>query len=411
MIFSSRQYRRLKSRIRIRYQAKWKRLKHDLKLVPQGPLKSWIKESSTELSYYTNFNWFFLKQLETFFYLQSMEVKKGTDIGLSQDEEEIFDIWNHSEFADIFLKTLNKGKSVQEASQLTLKSFEQHLLTLGKRHIDKVDASSKSYRIQSVLGERMRSGKISPLLSTTLHLEGKDLDLMTSSLKDMNTFSHRIELALKLIRHYSFSSWERFTAFTDVIIPIKDKEFVSYSHQEFPCVSMINLYDRDFVDLMDDLLHENGHHHLNHYLNLEKLIDEPEDLIYYSPWRRTQRPLRGIYHAYFTFFWAFKLFSDMASGDLENYSYQFSPAEKEKVLWRAVEEFHMLNYSFADIHWAKKQGLITETGWAIIQSQQKELLKFKTKVAGWEKKIKSHRKELTKLKSDLRSSRKKYKKD
>ena len=174
---------------------------------------------------------------------------------------------------------------------------------------------------------------------------------------------------------------------------------------------MINLYDRDFVDLMDDLLHENGHHHLNHYLNLEKLIDEPEDLIYYSPWRRTQRPLRGIYHAYFTFFWAFRLFSDMASGNLDDSSYKFSPAEKEKILWRAVEEFHMLKYSFEDLKWAKKQGLITVTGWKIIQPQQKELLKFKTKVAGWEKKIKSHRKELLTLKSDLKANRKKYKKD
>lgn len=381
-----------------------------MKIIPAGPLKSWIKDHNSELSQFTNFNWFFLKQLETFFYLQSTDAKKGTEISLSDEEEHIFDIWNNSEFADVFLKSLNKGKSVQEASHATLKSFEQHLLTLGKRHIEKVHAFSKSYRIQSVLGERMRNGKISPLLSTTLHLEGKDLDLMTSSLKDMNAFSQRIELALNLIRNYSFSSWERFTAFTDVIIPIKDKEFVSYSHQEFPCVSMINLYDRDFVDLMDDLLHENGHHHLNHYLNLEKLIDEPEEMIYYSPWRRTQRPLRGIYHAYFTFFWAFKLFSDMASSDLDNSIYQFSPAEKEKVLWRAVEEFHMLNYSFADLQWAKKQRLITATGWEIIQSQQKELLKFKKKVSGWEKKIKSHRKDLLKLKSDLRLNQKKYKK-
>jgi len=381
-----------------------------LKAIPNGPLKSWIKDHNDELSQYSNINWFFLKQLETFFYLQTVVVKEGTDIGLSAGEERIFDIWNNSEFADIFLKTLNKGKSVQEASRLTQKHFEQHLLTLGKRHIQKIDVFSKSYRIQSVLGERMRKGKISPLLSTTLHLEGKDLDLMTSSLKDMNLFSQRIELALKLIRKYSFSSWERFTAFTDVIIPIKDKEFVSYSHQEFPSVSMINLYDRDFVDLMDDLLHENGHHHLNHYLNLEKLIDEPEDLIYYSPWRRTQRPLRGIYHAYFTFFWAFRLFSDIASAKDEDSSYKFTPPEKEKILWRAVEEFHMLNYSFEDLKWARKQGLITETGWNIIRSQQKELLKFKMKVAVWEKKIKSHRKELLTLKSDLRVNRKKYSK-
>lgn len=381
-----------------------------MNVTPRGTLKTWIKDNSSSISDFTNFNWFLQKQLETFYYLQNTNVKKSTELRLSTQEELIFDIWNNSEFADVFLKSLNKGKSVQDASRSTLKIFEQHLLTLGKRHIEKIDAFSKSYRIQLVLGERLRKGKISPLLSTTLHLEGKDLDLMTSSLKDMNVFSQRIDLALKLIRKYSFSSWERFTAFTDVIIPIKDKEFVSYSHQEFPCVSMINLYDRDFIDLIDDLLHENGHHHLNHYLNLEKLIDEPQDLIYYSPWRRSQRPLRGIYHAYFTFFWAFKLFSDMASSDLDNIWYKFSPLEKEKILWRAVEEFHMLNYSFVDLQWAKKQGLISETGWSIVQSQNRELQKFKSKVSGWEKKIKTQRKELQKLKSELKLNRKKFKK-
>ncbi len=411
MNFSPAQYRRLKSRIRSRYQLKWRKLKANLRLYPTGPLKSWIKDTEKELSTYTNFNWFFLKQVETFFFLQNIKPVAGNNISLSRDEERVFDSWNNSEFADVFLRTLNKGKTVAQASQLTIRQFEQHLLTMGKRHIDKVDVRSTSYRIQSALGERLRNGKISPLLSTTLHLEGKDLDLMTPTLKEMNLFSHRIELGLKLIRTFSPVSWNRFTNFTDTIIPIKEKEFVSYSHQDFPCVSMINLYDRDFVDLMDDLLHENGHHHLNHYLNLEKLIEEPADMIYYSPWRRTIRPLRGIYHAYFTFFWAFRLFSDLASGNLDNIWYKFSDAEKEKIYWRAVEEFHMLNFSFEDLKWAKSQGLIGKTGWEIINSQQKELNRMKKFLPVWERKLKAHRKDLLKLKSELRTNRKKFKKD
>ncbi len=410
MNFSPRQYRRLKSRIRSRYQLKWKKLKANLRKYPPGPLKSWIKNSESELSHYTNLNWFFLKQIETFFFLQNIVPVAGNSTSLSRDEEKVFDSWNNSEFADVFLRTLNKGKSVAQASQITLRQLEQHLLTLGKRHIDKVDVRSKSYRIQSSLGERLRNGKISPLLSTTLHLEGKDLELMTPTLKEMNLFSHRIDLALKLIREFSPGSWERFSHFTDKIIPIKDKEFVSYSHQELPCVSMINLYDRDFLDLLDDLLHENGHHHLNHCLNLEKLIDEPADMIYFSPWRRTLRPLRGIYHAYFTFFWAFRLFSDLASKDVDNTWYNFSEKEKEKIYWRAVEEFHMLSFSFEDLKWAKSRGLIGKTGWDIINSQQKELLKMKKFIPSWEKKLKSHRKDLQKLKSDLKISRKKFRK-
>ena len=378
---------------------------------PAGDLKSWIKSHTVELKDYSNFNWFFLKQLEIFSGIQRLEPESKGTLALSRSEEKVFDIWNQSEFADIFLKSLNKGKSVSESSRLTLKSFEQHLLTMGKRQIEKVEATSKSYRIQAALGERIRNGKISPLLSTTLHLDGKDLDLMTPSLKEMNRFSQKIELALKLIRKYSPTSWDRFAAFTDAIIPIKDKEFVSYSHQDFPCVSMINLYDRDFIDLMDDLLHENGHHHLNHYLNLEKLIDEPAEMIYYSPWRKTLRPLRGIYHAYFTFFWAFQLFRDLAESDLENIWYKFSPAEKEKILWRAVEEFYMLSYSFEDLKWAKKKGLINKRGWEIVSAQHREILRSRRHIASWERKIKKHRKELLSLKSELRLNRRKFQKD
>lgn len=227
-------------------------------------------------------------------------------------EEEVFERWNKSEFAGDFLKVLNKGKSVAAASEVALFHFEKHLITLGNRQILKLNDSNSSYRVQTSLGEKQIGKKMTRMLETTLHLEGKELSLMTHSMKEMKDFSQKIEVALKVIKKYSPDSWDRFGAFTEVIIPIKQSEFVSYSHQELPGFSMINLYDRDFVDLMDDLLHENGHHHLNYYLNISKLIDEPDDLIYYSPWRRTLRPLRGIYHAYFTFFWAFKLFSALS---------------------------------------------------------------------------------------------------
>ncbi len=410
MNFTPRQFRRLKSRTRQRYQTKWKKIRANLRHFSPGPLKTWILGNDELLASYTNFNWFFVTQLETYFFLQNIKPTAGSQTSLSHDEDQIFETWNHSEFADVFLKQLNKGKSVSAASQFTLKHLEKHLVTLGKRHVEKIEASSSSYRVQTVLGERMRNGKISPMLGTTLHLEGKELDLKTHSLKEMNIFSQRIELALKLVKKYSPSSWERFIAFTDVIIPIRDKEFVSYSHQNFPSVSMINLYDRDFLDLLDDLLHENGHHYLNHFLNLEKLIDEPSEMIYYSPWRRSQRPLRGIYHAYFTFFWAFKLFSDLAKSDLDNIWYKFSDDEKEKILWRAVEEFRMLDFSFQELKWARGKKLINDKGWKLIADQQKELAKFRTKIPLWERRLKKHKKELQKLKSELSTAQKKFRK-
>jgi hypothetical protein len=150
---------------------------------------------------------------------------------------------------------------------------------------------------------------------------------------------------------------------------------------------------------------------MNHYLNLNKLIDEPIEHNYYSPWRRTLRPLRGIYHAYFTFFWAFKLFYDLSMSNLENEIYPFSKTEKEKIFWRALEEYHMLNYTFNDLRWAHKNKLISKKGWELIQSQQDIIIKSTPKIRHLEKKITKHQKELKNLKSVLKEAGRKYAKN
>lgn len=380
----------------------------DLKKLPERNISTWLLEHQSELKNYSPLNWHFINQIKAFNFFNKQKPDLGeNDFGSLEDL--VFEKWNNSEFADSFLKFLNKGFPLGKASLETLSIFDDHLVSFGERHILKNNTYSKAYRIQTSLGEMKKGSKISKLLETTLHLEGKDLRLMTSSLKEMKSFSQRIEVALKVIRKFSPDSWERFCAFTEVIIPINQPELVSYSHQDLPGHSMINLYHRDFVDLMDDLLHENGHHHLNYYLNLGKLIDEPVDNIYYSPWRRTLRPLRGVYHAYFTFFWAFRLFSSLASAkEVDSIFYLFSAQEKEKIIWRAVEEFYMLDYTYKELKWARKSGLIHDKGWALIEEQQKELKKKVRLVPAWEKKLKLHKKDLKDLKGVLKKAEKEF---
>ncbi len=411
MIFNTRKYSQLKSRLKSKYQKQLQVTLKELKRLPAKNITKWVLTHTDELKTYNSLNWHFLAQLQTFNFFNQQSPDLGKD-NFGAEEDIVFEMWNRSEFADQFLKRLNQGKSLGQANQATLNDFDKHLVTFAQRQILKADKTSASYRIQSSLGEFKKGEKISRLLETTLHLEGKELRLMTSTMKEMKIFSQRIEIALKVIKKHSPSSWERFAAFTEVIIPIKRPEFVSYSHQDLPGYSMINLYHRDFVDLMDDLLHENGHHHLNYYLNLGKLIDEPLDNIYYSPWRRTLRPLRGVYHAYFTFFWAFKLFADLTKAkEVDSIWYLFGPAEKEKMIWRAVEEYHMLNYTFKELKGARKQGLIKDTGWNLIQAQQKELNKFKKQIPLWEKKLKTHRKDLSDLKKTLKKAEQQYSKN
>jgi hypothetical protein len=409
MNYSPTKYSQLKSRLKARYRRNFVSTLKDLKKLPERNISDWAIENQDELKTYSPLNWHFIHQLQNFNFFNSQNPDLGKRT-FGQEEEVLFEKWNQSEFADYFLKSLNKGSYLGKASRETLNVLDKHLVTFGERHILKnYSKVSPVYRYQSSLGEYKKGKAILRLLETTLHLNGKDLRIMTMYLKEMKLFSQRIEVALKIIRKFSPTSWERFSAFTEVIVPIKQAEFVSYSHQDLPGYSMINLFHRDFVDLMDDLLHENGHHHLNYYLNLGKLIDEPVDQIYYSPWRRTPRPLRVVFHAYFTFFWAFKLFSDLARAkEVDSIFYMFSASEKEKIYWRAVEEFHMLNYTFKELKWARKQGLIKDTGWKLIEEQQKELQKAVRNIPLWEKKLKFHKMDLRTLKSTLKSAEKQF---
>ncbi len=408
MIFTPRHYRNLKTNLLKNYQTELKVILNQLKKLPKTQLGGWVDEHRSELTEFSSLKWFFLKQLQVFSFLSTSQQALSKE-SFGELEDEVFEHWNKSEFADVFLRSLNQGTSFSQSSKIALKSLDLHLVSLGNHHILKTEKVNRAYRAQASLGDVLKKGKLSRLLATTMHLEGKELELMTSTMNEMKIFSQRIEISLKVIRKFSPTSWERFIAFTDTIVPIKQKEFVSYSHQELPGVSMINLYDRDFVDLMDDLLHENGHHHLNFYLNNQKLISEPVESIYYSPWRRTLRPLRGIYHAYFTFFWAFKLFSDLASAkDQDSIWYLFSAAEKEKIHWRAVEEFYMLEFTYHELKSAFDEGLINKKGWCLISEQRKLLHRMKTKVPDWEKKLKIHKKDLKTLKTELKLAQKKY---
>lgn len=402
-------YLRLKSRLRRRYHSLVTKILPKLKQFPNSKTAKWVRVHHSQFEEYSPQRWFFLKQLESLIFFLSQSPESPDEDVFSSVDNAIFEKWNQSEFADVFLKLLNKKTPLRKASQLTATIFDEHLVSLGNLHLLKIKSSTKNYRYQTSLGDVMKQGQLSKLLETTLHIDGKELSILTSGLKEMKQISTRIETAIKIIRKFSPESWERLATFTDAIIPIKQKELVSYSHQDLPGVSMINLYDRDFVDLLDDLLHENGHHHLNYYLNLQALIEEPIECIYYSPWRQTLRPLRGIYHAYFTFFWAFKLFSDMLkTSELDSIWYTFSASEKEKITWRAIEEYWMLDYTFQDLKWARKQKLISETGWDLIIEQRNKARKFQSKILKWEKSLKRHKNDLKELKKELSKASKKY---
>jgi len=164
-----------------------------------------------------------------------------------------------------------------------------------------------------------------------------------------------------IIKNLSPKLYQTLNTFTHFIIPLDAAELVSYSMKVLPKYSCINLFNRDLVDLVDDLLHENGHHYLNGLLEgEEELINEDDEKIFYSPWRRALRPVRGIYHAVLTFFWAYRLFKELAhSKQLSTY---FSESEIEKIYFRLLEEEFMIASCKDDLEQAYVLGKITDYG-------------------------------------------------
>jgi HEXXH motif-containing protein len=171
-------------------------------------------------------------------------------------------------------------------------------------------------------------------------------------------------------------------AFTRAIIPVTQPEVVSYSFAPVPGWSYINLYDRDFIDLIDDLVHENAHHHLNHILAGSPLLvrgrGTDESLIYYSPWRETLRPLRGILHSVFTFAAGAELFRRLwlALSTGRSLPHEFTKSERRKIAARCLEETLQVRYSLIDLAHAHRSGRLDEHGAALAHDLGSALRRF-----------------------------------
>jgi hypothetical protein len=143
------------------------------------------------------------------------------------------------------------------------------------------------------------------------------------------------------------------------IIPLKAKGVVSFSYRHRPGLSFINCFDRDDLDLVDDVIHENSHHHLNLLLRKQILYHgDRNQQIFYSPWRRSLRPFRGILHAAFTFTMGAMLFerlSTWASGLGGSTRWKragLTQRDLQRARVRCLEEVESVRYSIQDLEYA-----------------------------------------------------------
>jgi HEXXH motif-containing protein len=161
---------------------------------------------------------------------------------------------------------------------------------------------------------------------------------------------------------------------TSRIVPLKAKGVVSFSYRHRPGLSFINCFDRDNLDLIDDLIHENSHHHLN--LLLRKYVmyhGDHNQQIFYSPWRRSLRPLRGILHATFTFTMGAMLFERLSAwasgpgGAARWKNAGLTLRDLERARFRCLEEVESVRHSLQDLHYADHHlGWLTGSGCRLV---------------------------------------------
>jgi HEXXH motif-containing protein len=173
------------------------------------------------------------------------------------------------------------------------------------------------------------------------------------------------------------------------VIPLSAKGVVSFSYRHRPGLSFINCFDRDNLDLIDDLIHENSHHHLNLLLRKHVMYrGDRNQQIFYSPWRRSLRPIRGILHATFTFTMGALLFERLSSwaetkkGMKEWKAAGLTQRDLLRARFRCLEEIESVRYSIQDLDYAGRHlKWLTGSGARLVRQLEEALSKAEQRIA------------------------------
>ncbi len=206
---------------------------------------------------------------------------------------------------------------------------------------------------------RRESARAAPALTVgpTLHY-GKNRQPKTLSAPDEKQTA-RIGRAWQTIQRAWPEGHALLELLTSRVIPLNAPGVVSFSYRHRPGLSFVNCIDRDNLDLIDDLIHENSHHHLNLLLRKQVLYHHDRNQqIFYSPWRRSLRPIRGILHATFTFTMGALLFARLSAwaetsqGRAQWRKAGLTARHLVRARFRCLEEIESVRYSLHDLEYA-----------------------------------------------------------
>jgi len=337
-------------------------------------------------------------------------------------EQEIFSFWADSEFSDVLQEEMQLGRVLPDISMELSAVLQEQILSFSYLHFTSDKAKLEkplNYFPVKELGEDGNSlliigqdSKLHYLYSSNQLDEGdRYIQLLeinrsnqTTEVTALNALGKKVIFLevlsmrpsvidnLNIIYQHSFSSeknkeivesLQASTQFfkeylsnlykiikvgTQFIYPHTEKGIVSYSTQTAPGFSHLNFLERDRLDQLDDLLHENGHHYLNSILEQHELIIEDDEKIFFSPWRKQLRPIRGIFHAQLTFFWAYYLYFELYRLMISDKgSSLFTEEEKIKITHRLLEESLLIELGFKELDKAEAKEKTTEEGTQLIE--------------------------------------------
>jgi len=150
-----------------------------------------------------------------------------------------------------------------------------------------------------------------------------------------------------------------------MVVPLSERGTVSYSQMARPGISYINVFRGSLLSLTDDLLHETAHHRLHALQEVEPLLRDRGDPVYFSPWRKSFRPLNGILHGAFTFLYRSELFRRILRLPPRSRDAAGIALNRRHRQWLEVEaarELTRCRASLADLDRAESEGLLTDAG-------------------------------------------------
>ncbi len=303
--------------------------------------------------------YFILSEIEKIGYLEQL-IEDFSEDEFDDAKEEFFDLINDSNFGEIFkvkLESSDFRSASIEAKEQYLKSIEAFCA-----------------RIQGVDNKKFLNFEFGETFNEFIKINNVHFP------KSNPDWIIRLESAMSTLEKYAPNSFALVEELTTHIIPTDEEGIVSYSSQNIPGYSVINFEHRDFNNLLDDIVHENAHHFLNHLLNQNELIYEDDDQIFYSPWRRAFRPIRGLYHGLSTFNFGHYLFKEL----IENFDNK-AIYSLEFMKLRYQEEYIMLSFCLTQLESKEAKSKISEKGLELVkeistylESEKEVFLKLKS---------------------------------